>query len=340
MKKLNAIILSLIIAFSVCTVAASAAENGEYVHWATDVYGAYIMRLDGKIGIGKDVALTSKNPDYNSGLYYELEVPEDGCYTVTCGAEEYHISEIYAYSDYYDTDMACGYEEYALNDDGSRIYYLTKGTLLLGIENNFDGDIKETGAIITIEKYEGERPEVTYDACDYIENIIISDLEYCLVSYEYYDGTYSFADPRENGKKIEVVFKDGNKEELSSYKNDIGWNTFVELPNGEEFEVLIYQHVTNDGDVYFKVSADEYLFVSTVCDIVTDDRKANTEYLKENISKAVSRLSDAAESFFLTFKYNEGIEDLFDGLTYSAHSIGFWIRDIIDNVSGYIKFCF
>ena len=106
MKKLNAIILSLIIAFSVCTVAASAAENGEYVHWATDVYGAYIMRLDGKIGIGKDVALTSKNPDYNSGLYYELEVPEDGCYTVTCGAEEYHISEIYAYSDYYDTDMA------------------------------------------------------------------------------------------------------------------------------------------------------------------------------------------------------------------------------------------
>ena len=146
--------------------------------------------------------------------------------------------------------------------------------------------------------------------------------------------------PAKTAKKIEVVFKDGSKEELSSYKNDIGWNTFVELPNGEEFEVLIYQDVTKDGDVYFKVSVDEYFFVCSICDIVEDDRKANTEYLKKNISIASDRLGDAAESFFLTFKYNEGIEDLFDGLTYSAHSIGFWIRDIIDNILGYIKFCF
>ena len=207
MKKLIAIIVSFIMAFSVCAVAVSAADVGEYVHWQIKTDGAYVMKLDGKLSVGETVTLTSNNLDYNAGIYYELEIPEDGCYKVTCDAEEYHISETYAYSDYYDTDMACGYEEYALNDDGSRVYYFKKGTLLFSAENYDGDDIKETGAIVTVEKFEGERPEATYDSYDYIEDIVISDLEYCTVSYEYYDGTYSFADPRENGKKIEVSKK-------------------------------------------------------------------------------------------------------------------------------------
>ncbi len=335
MKKFIAIILSLAVVIGVCSIGASAAEVGEYVHWQTKTDGAYVMKLDGKFGVGETLTLTSKNLDFNAGLYYELEIPEDGCYKVTCDAEEYEISEYYDYSDYYDTPIAYGYEEYALNEDNSRIYYLTKGTLLFKAESWYEDDIKETGSVVTIEKYDGERPEATYDACDYIDEIIVSDLEYYAVSYEYYDGRYSFSDPRANGDKIEVIYKDGSTKLLANYKQGEEWITIVELPNGEEFEVIIYQDVTKDNDVYFVVAVDEYEYIRCICDIVEDDRKANTEYLKKNISENVRELRSDIEQIFLAFKYNDGSGDLI----YNAFSLGFLIRDIFDNISAYIRFC-
>lgn len=331
MKKFTAIILSLAMLFGVGAVSASASEIGDTVYW--DYYGDnngfHIHEIDGYLEIGETTV-------YPVGTYYyatyELEVEESGCYLIDHrDTDDLEIAEIY------ENGYAYGSEECSLpDDDGERIYYLEKGTALFRIAPY------EDGSTVRISPYGGERPAITYDADYYIESVEIENFEDCVNSYELFDGSFSFADPREGDSEITVKFKDGTEAAVESYHNDAGWNSEISVPVGDGFisyPVIIYQSVDDEtGKVYFVLSIDEHKFINDECTVVEGNVEVNRDYLKACINEAVYHIRENIEDLKYALRHSESLKELGFNAFHTGANIGFWCRCIIDDVFGFIKY--
>ncbi len=329
MKKLMSVILAFATLMSFCAIGASAAQKNDYIYWNDESRnGAYVLKLDGYVGLGEsELTASEENFDYNAnGIVYELNIPEDGCYIITFDCIDLDVSEEYA------GDEAYGYEEYAQAEDDGRIYYLQSGTLLLYAKSY------ENRCKINVAKYDGERPAATYDAQDYIKEIVVENLESAVKCFEYYDGTCSFSDPRENGGKIVAKFKDGTQTEVTSYCDDDGWHSFVTLPNGEEFEVIIYQRESEENVVHFVVSVDEYRFIVEEFEVEKRNFKANSDYFKAETGECIARISENVKDIAASFSYIGNVEMFMESLAYSTRSIAVNIRWIFNSIFDFIGY--
>ncbi len=331
MKKLVSLILVFVMALSFFAIGASAAQKNDYIYWNDESRnGAYVLKLDGYVGLGEsELTASEENFDYNAnGIVYELNVPEDGCYIITFDCIDLDVSEEYA------GDEAYGYEEYAQAEDDGRIYYLQSGTLLIYAE------CYENRCKINVAKYDGERPAATYDAQDYIKEIVVENLESAVKCFEYYDGTCSFSDPRENGGKVVAKFKDGTQTEVTSYCDDDGWHSFVTLPNGEEFEVIIYQRESEENGLHFVVSVDEYRFVVEEFEVEKRNFKANSDYFKAETGECMAEIAEGIKYIAASVSYIGNTELFMENLAYSTRSIAVNIRWLFDDIVAFISYWF
>lgn len=303
MKKIISVVLVFTTLLGVCGFGVSAAEIGDDIRW--DYYGNYtefyIHELNGYLKMGENFipSLSDDNWDEDFDVVYEFEVEEAGCYLIDHRDTDrendmgLQIAEIY-----YENGVAYGFEEGSLlDDDGELIYWLDKGTALFGI------NVKDGGSTVSIKPYDGERPALTYDADYYIESVEIENFEYYTTSYERFNGTYSFANPLEDGAKITVNFKNGTSDEVETYQTDDGLYSSIQIPIGDDgyyfYPVYAYhQRDPETSKLYFILTIDEHEQIKAEYTIIEKDIKANLEHLGVLLESASWTLESTISDFF------------------------------------------
>lgn len=335
MKKFTTIILSLVMFFGVSAVSASASEIGDIVYWNYyDGNGFYIHEIDGYLEIGETTVYPVATEEGGTYYYatYELVVEESGCYLIDHrDTEDLEIAEIY------ENNHAYGSEEYSLpDDDGERIYYLEKGTALFRIAPH------NNGSTVSIKPYDGERPAITYDADYYIESVEIENFEDCVNSYELFDGSYSFADPREGNSEITVKFKDGTEAAVESYYNDGGWESYIWIPVSEGFisyPVIVYQSVDDETEeVYFVLSIDERKFINEECAVVEGNVEVNRDHLRTTVLEYSGYIRNNLSYAFNLFETAGSPAEFIREFGSSVSDCIIYVRIIIDEIFSFIKY--
>ncbi len=342
MKKLMAAILVFVMLLSICGFGAYAAEIGEEICW--DYYGNhtefYIHELNGYLELGENFIppVTDDEWDGDFDVVYEFEVEEAGCYLIDhrdtdresdMGLE---IAEIY-----YENGYAYGFEEGSLpDDDGELIYWLDKGTALFGI------NVKEEGSTVSIKPYEGERPSLTYDADYYIESVEIENFEYYTTSYERFGGTYSFANPLEDGAKITVNFTNGTSAGVETYQNDDGLCSSIQVPVGDDgyyfYPVHVYRHRDPEtSKLYFILSVDEHELVKAEYTIIEKDIKANLDHLGFLLESASWTMESTIAEIFAMLKSFD-FEAISDNAGRFASNFSWYIKTVLTDLFVFVKY--
>ena len=335
MKKITAIILCTAMLLSACVCGASATDKN-VVHW--DYYGDnngfHICEISGYLEIGETTVypVTTEDGDRDTFAVYEFEVEESGCYLIDHrDTESLEIAEIY------ENGYAYGFEEGSMpDDDGEMIYYLEKGTALFRIEAYDDG------STVSIKPYDGERPALTYDADYYIESVEIENFEYYTTSYERFNGTYSFANPLEDGAKITVNFKNGTSEEVKTYQTDDGLYSSIQIPIGDDgyyfYSVYAYhQRDPETSKLYFILSIDELEHIKAEYTIVEKDIKTNLDHLGFLLKSTSASMESTISELFVMIK-NLDFEAIADNADRFASSFSWCFKTYAQDIFAFVKY--
>ena len=341
MKKITAPILLLAMLLGIGTAGASAARIEDTIRWdySGDQTGFYIHELNGYLELGENTILPVSYDEWDGDfdVVYEFEVEEAGCYLIDHRDTDREGDMGLAIAEIYENGYACGFEEgYLPDDDGELIYWLDKGTALLGI------NVKEEGSTVNIKPYDGERPSLTYDADYYIESVEIENFECFTTSYERFNETYSFANPLESGAKITVNFKNGTSADVETYQSDNGLYSSIQVPIDDEgyyfYPVYAYQYVDEESSkVYFVLSIDEYEQIKEECTIIEKDIATNINYLKLQLESASWTIESTINEIFTMLKNND-FEMLLDNAGGFASNFSWWFKGIIGDIFAFANY--
>ncbi len=341
MKKITAIILVFAMLIGIGAVSVSAAQIGDTIRWdyRGDSTAIYIYELDGHLKLGENTIPPVIDDEWNDDfdVVYEFEVEKAGCYLIDHRDTDRDDNDGLKIAEIYENGYACGFEEGSLpDDDGELIYWLDKGTALFGI------NVKEEGSTVSIKPYDGERPSLTYDVDNYIESVEIENFEYYTTSYERFNGTYSFANPMEDGAKITVNFKNGTSAAVERENREYGPYYTIFVPIGDEsyfyYPVCVYQYVDAEtSKVYFVLSIDEYEMIKEECTIIKKDFAVNFDYLATCL-EATSWTIVSTFNEIITMLKNNDFETLSGNAGAFGSDFSWWFKTTVKYIFMFSKY--
>ncbi|MBQ8763110.1 MAG: hypothetical protein IJZ07_03305 [Clostridia bacterium] len=179
-----------------------------------------------------------------------------------------------------------------------------------------------------------EKPtEATIYYIDYfVESVELSNVEYYLNAYEFYNGRYGFTDY--NGEEITVNYTDGTSDTFVYGRyEDEGQTRYITI-NGKKYFLGISHSETN---LILKVYIAGKTYAEYKCSPIKADVVSNRSYLMENLDWRWNRFVSDMESYvgkMLDIEYIDRWFTYFEMFLQNFTELGDMASEIID----YIKF--
>ena len=184
----------------------------------------------------------------------------------------------------------------------------------------------------TFAGYEKAIESTMYYVDYFVESVELSNVDYYLDAYEFYNGRYSFIDY--NGEEITVNYTDGTSETfVYGHYEDKGQKRYITLM-GKECFVGIWHSELN---LSLEVNIADQSFGEYECKPVKANKYSNDSYFSDNINEEFERFINNMDYYWDRMWNSDNIETFYYSLRSFINTFS-RLLDIAEEIKMYIRF--
>lgn len=192
----------------------------------------------------------------------------------------------------------------------------------------------ENTVCMTFGNYKEEKKMNLYYIDSLVESVELSNTEYHINAYEYYDGSHRFFEYC--AEEITVSYTDGTSETfVYGWNEEAGQRDYINIFGNKHYVTVCHEEENFDLNVYIA----DHLFNSYDCKAVDADAQGNRDRLREKVELSLEYFIDDAGYYWVKMWNPDYAEYFFVNAKHFMESFAY-LSDICSEIEMYMEYIF